>query len=93
MMATLSESQPEKQKSKTYGIVIIGPRCEKTSGFKSVSSATSNSLKIEISLVASLDMILSKKRITMALISLGGCCSQTTEDRFSRVKAHIKRVS
>ena len=36
--------------------------------FKPVSSATETSWKIEISLVASLDMILSNKRITKALI-------------------------
>ena len=41
--------------------------------FKPVSSDTETSQKIEISLVASLDMILSKKRITKAFISLGGC--------------------
>ena len=40
--------------------------------FKPVSSATETSKNMETSLVASLDMILSKKRITKALISLGG---------------------
>ena len=40
--------------------------------FKPVSSATVTSQKIEISLVASLDMILSNKRITKALIRLRG---------------------
>ena len=38
---------------------------------KPVSSATENSYKIEISPVASLDMILSKTRITKVLISRG----------------------
>ena len=40
---------------------------------KPVSSATQASYKIEISPVASLQMILSKKRITNALIRLRGC--------------------
>ena len=39
---------------------------------KPVSSVTETSKKIENSLVASLDMILSKKGITKALISLHG---------------------
>ena len=43
-------------------------------------------------------MILSNKRITKALIRLQDVqaglhlCSQTSEDRFSRVEAHIKAV-
>ena len=45
---------------------------DKTS-FKPVSSATESSWKIEISSVANLHMILSKKRITKALIRLCGC--------------------
>ena len=63
---------------------------------KPVSSATETSLKIEISIMASLHMVLSKKRITKALIRLhyaqAGlrlCCSQTSEDSFSRVEAHV----
>ena len=40
---------------------------------KPVSSATETSKKIEILLVASLDMILSNKRITKALIRLREC--------------------
>ena len=40
---------------------------------KAVSSATETSWKTEISLVASLDMILFKKRKTKALIRLRGC--------------------
>ena len=39
--------------------------------FKPVSWASETSQKIEISLVASLDIILSNKRITKALIRLG----------------------
>ena len=41
--------------------------------FKPACSATETSLKIEISLVASLDMILSKKQIIKALIRLRRC--------------------
>ena len=41
--------------------------------FKPVSSATETSYKIEISLVGSLHTVLSKKRITKALIRLRGC--------------------
>ena len=40
---------------------------------KPVYSATANSYKIEMSLVACLDMILYKTRITKALVSLRGC--------------------
>ena len=43
------------------------------SEFQPVSSATETSLKIEILPVASLHMILSKKRITKVLIRLRGC--------------------
>ena len=46
---------------------------------KPVSPATETSLKIEISLVASLDMLLSKKLITKVFV----VCS------FSRVEAHL----
>ena len=58
--------------------------------FKPVSSAKETSLKIEISPAASLHMIHSEK----ALIRLRGClcCSQTPEDRVSRVEAHIIAV-
>ena len=56
----------------------------------------SPSYKIKISPVASLNLILSKKRITKALIRLRGCadwfvvcCSQTPKDRFPRVEAHM----
>ena len=59
---------------------------------KSVSSATETSKKIEISPVASLVMIFSKKRITKALISFCGCAGLSApllfanpEDRFSCV--------
>ena len=65
---------------------------------KPISSATETiaSKKIEMSLVASLDMIFSKKRITKALISLRGYAGWSAymvfanpEDRFSRVEAHM----
>ena len=41
--------------------------------FKAACSATGTSQKIEILLVASFDMVLSKERITNALIRLRGC--------------------
>ena len=50
---------------------------------KPVSSSTETSQKIEISLVASLDMILSKKRITKALISLCGCAGWSAPSLFA----------
>ena len=63
---------------------------------KPVSSATETSDKIENLLVPILDMILSNKRITKRLIRLCGCAGWSasmfftnTEDRFSRVEAHI----
>ena len=48
-------------------------RVSDKSRLKLVSSATETSYKIKISLVASLDMIVSKKQITKALICLRGC--------------------
>ena len=63
---------------------------------KPVSSATETIKKIEISLVASLDMLPSEKPITKALIRLRGCAGWSasllfayTEDKFSRVEAQI----
>ena len=44
-----------------------------------VSSATETSKKIEISLVASIEMILSTKRITKALISLHRCAGWSAQ--------------
>ena len=56
--------------------------------------------KLKFSREASLDMILSKKRKTMALISLRGCAGWSVpllvanpEDRFSRVEAQIKNTA
>ena len=59
-----------------------------------VCSATETSKKIEISHVASLDMILSNKRIIKVLIrfkqdGLPLCCLQTPKDRFSPIEAHL----
>ena len=63
---------------------------------KPVPSAIEISWTIEISLVASLNMILSEKRTTKALISLRGCTGWSTpllfvnpKDRFFQVEAHI----
>ena len=65
--------------------------------FKSACSAIGTSYKIEISFVASLDMMLANKRITKALIRLckGAGWSATLlfaspEDRFSHIDAHIQ---
>ena len=52
-------------------------------------------LASEISPVASLDMLLSEKRITKALIRLRClrlCRSQTPEDRFSHIEGKIQYV-
>ena len=66
-------------------------------GLKPVSSATETSQKINILLVASLDMILSKMRITKVLISLHRYAGLSaplvfanSDNRVSYVKAHIK---
>ena len=48
-------------------------RVSDKASYKPVSSSTVTSKNIEISLEASLDMILSTKRITKALIRLRGC--------------------
>ena len=64
--------------------------------FNAACSATETSLKIEILLLASLDIILSNKQITKALIRLRRCPGWSApfsfanpKDRFSHVKAHI----
>ena len=81
-----------------------GPRREKTclrgsnkARLKPVSSATETGLNIENLLVASLDLIISNKRITKALIRLRGCAGWSAplllanpEDRFSRVEVPIR---
>ena len=57
---------------------------------KPVSSVTQTILKFEIPLVASLDMILSKKRITKALIRLRGCAGWSAPVLFAN---HRRQVS
>ena len=76
-----------------------GGGCFDKECFKPVSSAKETSLKIEISPAASLHMILSKKQkkgrwsdCADAQAGLRLCCSQTPEDRVSRVEAHIIAV-
>ena len=66
--------------------------------YKPDCSATDMNEKFEISLVESLDTILSNKRITKALIRLRGCegwpapwLFANPEDRYSHVEAHIIR--
>ena len=66
--------------------------------FKSVCSATEASKKVEFSPVASLDMKLSKKVITKALISLRRCAGWSAtvmfanpKDRFSHALALTMR--
>ena len=74
-----------------------GPRGEKkpVSGvsdkpkLKQVSSATETSQKIEISLVASLDMIVSKRPITKALISLNGCAGWSATLLFANPQRQV----
>ena len=63
---------------------------------KPAFSATETSLKIEISPVISFYMILSKRRITKALISVHGCADLSgsllfanTKDWFSRAEAQM----
>ena len=64
-------------KKGTYylGCVATTPvfRVNDEGSFKAVSSATETSYKIEISHIGSLHTVLSKKRITKAMIRLWGC--------------------
>ena len=64
--------------------------------FKLACSATETSQNKEISLVGSLDVIFSNKRITKVLSRLRGCAVLSapvlfanTEDRFYRVEAYL----
>ena len=57
--------------------------------FKPVSSATETSKKIEISPVSSLDMILSKKRITKALIRLRVCAGWSAPVLFANPQRQV----
>ena len=56
---------------------------------KPVCSASKTSLKIEISPVASLDMLLSIKRITMALISLRVCAGRSARSLFANLQRQV----
>ena len=56
---------------------------------KLVSQATKTSLKIEISLVASLDMVLSNKRITKVLIRLRGCAGWSAPLLFANPRRQV----
>ena len=67
--------------------------------FKPVTLAKETSYEIEITLIAGLDMILSNKQATKALIRLRRCPGwsapllvQTSENRFSCVKAHLLSI-
>ena len=80
------------------GLIVTKPvfRVSDRVRFKPVLSAEETSWEIEKWLVASLDMILSNKRITKMLIRLRKCAGWSatllftnTEDRFSRVEAHM----
>ena len=57
--------------------------------FKPACTATETSLINEISLVASLDMILSNKRITKALISLRGCAGWSAPLLFANPRRQV----
>ena len=57
--------------------------------FIPVSSATGTSYKIEISLAASFDMVLSKKRITKALIRLRGCAGWSAPLLFANSQRQV----
>ena len=57
--------------------------------FKPVSSATVTSYKIEISPAASLYMVLSKKRITKALIRLRGCAGWSAPVLFANTRKQV----
>ena len=57
--------------------------------FKPACSATETSLKIEISLVASLDMVLSKQRSTKALIRLRGWAGWSAPMLFANPRRQV----
>ena len=64
-------------------------RVSAKASFKTVSSATETSQIIEISLVASLHMMLSKKRITKVLISLRGCAGGSVPVLFANPRRQV----
>ena len=57
--------------------------------FKSVFSVTETSKKIEVSPVASLDIILSNMRITKALIRLRGCAGWSAPVLFAKPRRQV----
>ena len=57
--------------------------------FKPACSATETSYKIEVSLVASLDILLSNKRITKALIRLRGCAGWSAPVLFAKPRRQV----
>ena len=61
----------------------------KKESFKPVSSVTETSKKIEISLVASLDMVLSNMQITKALFSLRGCAGWSGPVLFTNPRRQV----
>ena len=97
------ESQPQNAEFKNnpenfhpsiysfMGLVATKPvfRVSRKARFKPACSATETSKKIEISLVASLDMILSKRRITKVLIRLHKCPGWSAPLLFKNPRGHI----
>ena len=73
------------------GLVARKPvfRVSNKVSFKQVSSATETSLKIEISLLASLDMILLDKRITKVLISMHECAGWSASVLFANPQRQV----
>ena len=57
--------------------------------FKPACSATETRWKIEISLVTSVDMMLSNKRITKALIRLRGCAGWSAPLLFANLRRQV----
>ena len=73
------------------GLVVTKPvfGVSEKARLKPVSSATETNLKIEISLVASLDIVLYKTRITKALIRLRGCAGWSTTVLFANPRRQV----
>ena len=73
------------------GLIVTKPVFEVSdkASFKPISSATEASKKIEISPVACLDTILSKKQITKALISLQGCAGWSAPFLFANPRRQV----
>ena len=64
-------------------------RVSDKASFKPDSLVTETSLKIEISLVASLDMVLSNKQLTKALISLRRCAGWSAPLLFANPRRQV----